>query len=574
MIEPAYKARMGFIILSGILMLGGLGYRLAFLHLGPNQEREERIMSLRQSERVIAAERGRILDRRGNTLAMDLITQDVWIDPMMIQRRGHGDFIAVHLARLLQVSPAMIQDRMAREGREYEMIKPRVHQDIADQIGRMQLHGVHFTEVMTRFYTQGSLMSHVLGFTNLEGMGSAGIEQHLQSTLRGTPGWRVTERDGRRREVYSRRQLDIPPGPGHDVQLTLDQNLQFMMEEALDWGLEEFGGQAAWAIIMRVRTGEILAMASRPTYDLNEFRHSSQEERRNRTISYNYEPGSTFKVAVLAAAFNEGLIQPTDIIDCENGRWYYQGRPLRDYRPHGLLTVADVLQKSSNIGSAKIALMMTPAKLENYLREFGTGRLTGIDLPGEEAGILAPRSRWSGISVTRIAMGHEVAVTALQQLMQVNAIANDGFLMKPYVVQRVQTRDGIVIRENEPQVVGQPIRRDTAALMRELMERVTETGGTGRAAAMEGYRVAGKTGTAQKPIPGGYSDRLNIASFVGFLPADDPEISMVIVVDEPLPLRTGGAVAAPIFKRIATDAVRYLDIPAQTGELARGGRGP
>lgn len=571
MIEPAYKARMGFIILSGILMLGGLGYRLAFLHLGPNQEREERIMSLRQSERVIAAERGRILDRRGNTLAMDLITQDVSIDPVMIQQRGHGDFIAAHLARLLQVPPAMIQERMTREGRRYELIKPRVHQDVADQISRMQLHGVNFTEVMTRFYTQGPLMSHVLGFTNLEGIGSAGIEQHLHSSLRGTPGWRVTERDGRRREVYSRRQLDIPPRPGHDIQLTLDQNLQFMMEEALDWGLEEYGGQAAWAIMMRVRTGEILAMASRPTYDLNEFRHSSQEERRNRTISYNYEPGSTFKVAVIAAAFNEGLIRSTDMIDCEQGRWYYQGRPLRDYRPHGVLSVADVLQKSSNIGSAKIALMMTPATLEGYLREFGTGRLMGIDLPGEEAGILAPRSRWSGISVTRIAMGHEVAVTALQQLAQVNAIANDGFLMKPYVVQRVQSRDGVIIRENEPKVLGQPIRSDTAALMRELMVRVTETGGTGRQAAMEGYRVAGKTGTAQKPIPGGYSDRLNIASFVGFLPADDPEISMVVVFDEPLPLRTGGAVAAPVFRRIAADAVRYLDIPAQSGELARGG---
>lgn len=250
------------------------------------------------------------------------------------------------------------------------------------------------------------------------------------------------------------------------------------------------------------------------------------------------------------------------MIDCERGRWMFRGRPLHDYSPHGVLSVADVLQKSSNIGSAKIAMMMPESQLEAYLRNFGIGRATGIDLPGEEEGILAPRSRWSAISVSRIAMGHEVAVTSLQLLNAVNAIANDGFLMEPYVIKRVTDSEGQILREGEPRIIGQPIRQDTARLMARLMARVTDEGGTGRNARMEGFRVAGKTGTAQKPIPGGYSDRLNIASFVGFLPAENPQISMVVVVDEPLPLRTGGAVAAPIFKRIADSAVRYLDIPA------------
>lgn len=562
MTERTHKGRMVVVAMLVMGILAGLGFRLAFLHLGPNDHREERVVRMRHTERTIPAERGRILDRRGNTLAMDLSVKDVWVDPQVIREEGHGDFITTHLARILQLDPAMVQYRVNREGRRFEYIKRNVHSDIADQVARMTFPGVHFEEVMTRHYAQGSLMCHVVGFSNMEGVGSAGVEQYLNSYLRGVPGLRVSERDGRRAELYSRRHLDIAPRRGGDVQLTLDQSLQFIMEDALDRGLEQFGGKAAWAIMMKVQTGEILAMASRPAFDLNEFRASTPEERRNRTISYNYEPGSTFKVAVIAAAFNEGLIKPENIIDCENGTWHYRGRPLRDYRPNGRITVADVLQKSSNIGSAKIALMMNEAKIEQYLRDFGIGRLTGIDLPGEEAGILASRSQWSAISVSRIAMGHEVAVTALQLLNSVNAIANNGFLMRPFVVKRITDSDGRVIREGEPHVLSRPIREDTARLMTHLMARVTDEGGTGRAARMDGYRVAGKTGTAQKPIPGGYSDRLNIASFVGFLPAEDPQISMVVIVDEPLPLRTGGAVAAPIFKDIAEQAVRYLDIPA------------
>ncbi len=562
MIERIHKWRMAALAVLVMGILAGLGVRLAFLHLASHKDLEERIARMRHTERTIVAERGRILDRRGYTLAMDLAMKDVWVDPMAIQREGHGGFISTHLARILDMKPAAVLDIVNKEGRQFEYIKRHVHSDLADQIARMSFHGVYFHDVMTRHYAQGELMCHVLGFSNMEGVGSAGVEQQLNTYLRGIPGFRVSQRDGRRAEMYSRRQLDIAPRRGGDVQLTLDQSLQFIMEAALDRGLEEYGGKAAWAIMMKVDTGEILAMASRPAFDLNAYRTSTPEQRRNRAISYNYEPGSTFKVPVLAAAFNEGVVTPDEIIDCENGVWYYHGRPLRDYRPNGRLTVADVVKRSSNIGTAKIGLRLSEAQLEEYLRAFGIGRRSGIDLPGEEAGIFAPRSRWSAISVTRLAMGHEVAVTALQLLNAVNAVANDGFLMQPYVVKRVTDRNGRVIREGEPHVLSRPVRPETARLMAQLLARVTEEGGTGRNARMEGYRVAGKTGTAQKPIPGGYSDRLNIASFVGFLPADDPEISMVVVVDEPLPLRTGGAVAAPIFRDIAEQAVRYLDIPA------------
>lgn len=560
MTTPTYSGRLAVIAVGMVCLFAGLGFRLALLHLGPSEDLQERVLRIRHTERVIPAERGRIMDRRGQVLAMDLPVKDISINPQAIAETNHGPFMAAHLARILEVEPEMILARMERTHRLDEPIRRRVHTDTAEQVARLNFRGMIFRDAMARHYVQGGLMCHVLGFVNHEGVGSAGIEQHFNRALRGITGLRVSERDGRRREVYNRRHIDIPPRPGNDVYLTLDQELQYIMESALDAGLEQYGGQAAWAIMMRVATGEILAMASRPAFDLNAFQESTPEERRNRAISYNYEPGSTFKVAVIAAALNERLITPDELIDCEQGRWYYRGRPLRDYSPHGVLTVADVLQKSSNIGSAKIALKMSEAQLEDYLRAFGTGRLTGIDLPGEEAGILSSRSRWSAISVTRIAMGHEVAVTALQQLNAVNAIANEGRLMQPYVVREVLNRHGHAIHRGEPQVVGQPIRPATARLMAQLMVRVTEEGGTGRRAQLEGYRIAGKTGTAQKPIPGGYSDRLNIASFVGFLPADNPEISMVVVVDEPWPQRTGGAVAAPIFRDIAEQAVLYLGI--------------
>lgn len=543
-----------------LLVMAGLGARLAFLHLGPKEDIQDRVFRTRLSEQTILAERGRILDRNQNILALDLPVKDVWVCPKTILENGHAHFVTHQLARLLQLDPAFVYDRVNRPGRQFEYVKRFVPRDVADQIARMQLTGVHFDGVTARHYPQGALMSHVVGFSNFDGIGSAGVEQGMNAYLRGRPGLRVSERDGRRSEIYNRRRLVIEPKRGADVYLTLDQNLQFMVEESLDRALDAYNAQSAWAIIQHVQTGEILAMASRPTYDLNAFRFTAEETRRNRAIGYNFEPGSTFKALVIAAALDAGAVRVEHTFDCEQGVWHYGGRPLRDYRPHGVLDVYGILQKSSNIGAAKIALELGNQRLEEYLRDFGIGSTVGIDLPGEEPGILASRSSWSQISATRIAMGHEVAVTALQLLNAVNAIANDGFLMRPYVVRQVMDSQGRVVFQNEPQVLARPVREDTARLMRRIMSRVTEEGGTGRQAALEGYRVAGKTGTAQKPVPGGYSDRANIASFVGFLPADHPEFSMIIVLDEPQPLRTGGATAAPVFKEIADQAVRYLGI--------------
>jgi len=538
----------------------GLGTRLCYLHLGDNDHLLTRIKEIREIEQPLVVSRGRVLDRNGNIMALDLTMRKVAVDPVFMREHGHPRFTGLQLSRLLELDPAMVFASISRPDRQYVELKERVAEETVRQIEAMRLPGVRCPEFSQRHYPRGSLMSHVVGFANAEAVGSAGIEQKMEHYLRGVPGLRVTEVDGKRREVYTRRVLEIAPQPGADVQLTLDQNIQYFVEKALDDALATNRAKGAWAIVQHVRTGEILAMASRPDYDLNNFNAVEADHRLNRAIGYVFEPGSVFKVIVYAAAFNEGLLTPHEIFDCENGLWHYAGKPLKDYHPYGRLTTAEALKKSSNIAAAKIALRLGEERLHRYLKLFGIGTPTGIALPGEEGGILSPRSRWTKLSITRIPMGHEVAVTSLQMLQAMNAIANGGEMMRPLVLKRVANAKGEALPVPPAEAVSHPIRPETARLMARLLTQVTEDG-TGKKARVEGFSVAGKTGTAEKPGPGGYDAKRNLASFVGFLPAENPEISIIVTFDEPHgDFRTGGAIAAPVFHQIAEQTVRYLDI--------------
>ena len=561
MIDRAYIWRLALVVLLVTVVWGGLAGRLAYLHLGPNDALRERVQNIRKVEQDILVGRGRILDSHGNILALDLSVKNVCADPKTIVETGRLRVIAVQLARLLQLDPAVVFTSLSRPDRRFEYVKKCVQDDIIQQIRRMQLNGVFFEDVSARYYPKGTMFSHVVGFSNTEGIGSAGVELRMNSYLRGRPGLRISEKDGKKQEMYTRRSLDIEPQAGADICLTVDQNVQYIVEKALDTAVQQHQAKGAWAIVERVRTGEIIAMACRPNYDPNTYRSTPADSMLNRTIGYVYEPGSTFKVGVIAAALNEKTVTPDDVFDCENGAWLYQGKVLKDYHPYGRLSVADIIKKSSNIGAAKVALTLGEQRLEKYLRAFGIGKQTGIELPGEEAGILHDRTKWSSLSISRIPMGHEVGVTSLQMLNLLCCIGNNGFLMKPSIVQRVVDAQGRTISEFTPEVVGRPIREDTAKLMQQLLTRVTEEGGTGTRAHVDGYTVAGKTGTAQKPVAGGYSDTANIASFMGLIPAENPEIGIIVVVDEPQPLHTGGVVAAPVFQEIAAQAVRYLDVP-------------
>lgn len=335
---------------------------------------------------------------------------------------------------------------------------------------------------------------------------------------------------------------------GADIELTLDNDIQQYVVQALDEAMTNFRPQSAWAIVEDVRTGAILAMASLP---------KSNPSPAAGTV---FEPGSIFKVVVVAAALNEGLISTNDQFDCENGVWSYEGKPLRDFHPYGVLDVTGILRKSSNIGAAKIALKLGEESLHRYLAAFGFGRPTGIELPGEESGVLRLLSEWGKADITRVAMGHTVSVTAMQMLNMLCCIGNDGVLLKPHLVRRVVGKDGVVLMENKPEVVAQPISAAAAKLMRNMLVAVTREGGTGTRAAVKGFNVAGKTGTAEKMKDGRYAANQNIVSFMGILPAERPEIGIIVVLDNPHPMYTGSMSAAPIFARIAEAAVRHLGI--------------
>ena len=572
MTEHRQSARMGLVAVLLLAAWVGLGCQLTRLHTasGRHAELRSRVENTRSVEQPILVGRGRILDRGGNLLALDLSVKHVSVDPVIVQSNGQRQFVSRQLARVLQVDPAMVMAKLDRPGRRQEFIKKFAKEDEARQLAAMGLDraGVFFEDISQRNYPRNQLFCHVLGYSNLEGVGSAGLELKLDSYLKGVPGLRVSEVDGKRRELLTRRSLEVQPQEGADVFLTLDQQVQFFCEQALDAAMEKHHAKGAWAVVQEVRTGRILALANRPGYDLNHYGAVSNDLRLNRAIGYVFEPGSTFKVATIAAALNEHATQPRAIFDCENGSWQHAGRILRDYHPHGRLSVADVLKVSSNIGAAKISELLGQERLYRYLRDFGFGGTLGVDLPGEEIGILHPPRKWSKLSVSRIAMGQGVAVTALQMLNMLCCIGNDGFLMRPYSVDRIVNKNGTVVKRNEPYVLARPIRGDTARLMCQMMARVTEDGGTGTKARVPGYTVAGKTGSAQKALPGGYSESAHVASFMGLLPAERPEIAIMVVVDEPQPIHTGGIVAAPIFRESAEQAVRYLDIPPVPAEQA------
>ncbi len=547
------------------ILMGGLSARLVLLHAGTSEQKRARIEELRRLEKNLTVGRGKILDCQGHVLALDLVRQEVRADPEAIARKDSLNQVARELAELLELDGDVLRARLDRPDRRDITVMgygKTVDQDVADAMRARNLPGVFMRENMVRVYPRGASLCHVLGYVNLERQGSAGVEQRWDRYLRGAPGMLISEMDGRRRELYDRRLLEIRPRPGADVVLTLDQYVQYIAEQAVRQAVEEQRALAGWAIVERVATGEILAMASYPEYNGNDFRKAEPEARRNRCISYNYEPGSTFKMAVIAAALDAGAVHTGQVFDCENGAWIYHRRPLRDYHPYGRLTVADIVKKSSNIGAAKIALALGPERLHGYLRGFGLGRPMGIDLPGEEGGTLHPLDCWTPLSITRIAMGHEVAVTSLQMLGVICAIANGGVLLRPYVVREVRDSEGRMLARQEPVELGRPISAATASRMLQLLVRVTEEGGTGRRARVEGYTVGGKTGTAQKPVPGGYSDLLNMSSFVGVIPAEAPQLAIIVVLDEPKKTRTGGAAAGPVFSAIAGEAVRYLDIPS------------
>lgn len=437
------------------------------------------------------------------------------------------------------------------------------------------LNAIFAVDDQLRHYPNKQLASHLLGFTSaadqeIDGrmvpqtVGVEGLEATFNDKLTGLCGWRVGHTDGRRREVVVLREQNVEPRPGLNVVLTVDARVQYIAEEELARLVSQHSPQGASAIVVRPATGEVLAMANWPTFDPNDLRATNPEMRRNRAIVDSAEPGSTFKIVTVAAALNDTLVTLSDQFDCEHGAYLYAGKVLHDHERLGVLTVEDIITKSSNIGTAKIAIRMGEQRLHQYIRAFGFGSRAGIPLGAESPGIVHPVDKWSKLSIARVPIGQGVAATPLQMTLAMCAIANGGVLMRPLLVDHIEDEKGRVVTQYRPtpihRVIGEQAARDTV----HALKTVASKSGTAAKAALEHYTVAGKTGTAEKPGPGGYAANKGkyFASFIGFFPADAPELCVSIFVDEP-ELKTGyygGQVAAPAFKRMAERMAHYLNI--------------
>ncbi len=593
------------------LAFAGLGYRLVDLQVLRHADLKVRARQNTKKEFLLNPRRGDILDARGNLLATSVPVKTVCADPTLIGNQQA--IVARTIAPLLQVNEGELYQKLLPRTRvnekgqtvtnQYIRLKQKVSvenwQRIQDAMGKLSF-GVDeksfskaqrnfvrdlrlkaiFTDPIDdqqRIYPNQTLAAHVLGFVSseesewngkpvTESVGKEGIEFSLNSKLAGVSGWRITETDRRNREMLTLRDQDVEPHHGLNVVLTIDSVIQHAAEGALAEAMQQHSPVSASAIVLRPRTGEILAMATLPNFDPNNP-GANANVRRNRVVTDFAEPGSTFKIVVVSGALNDRIVKLNDAFDCEHGHFSFAGRVLHDHEAYGVLTVESIITKSSNIGAAKIGIQVGAPKLYQYMRDFGFGERTGIPLPGETPGMLSKVDKWSKVSIAQIPMGHGIAITPLQMVMAMSAIANNGVLMRPMIVDRLEDEDRNVVAKYSPQQVRRVISEAAVKQMVTALKTVVTPEGTAPKAAMEHYTVAGKTGTAQKAERGVYVPGKYFSSFIGFFPADNPELCISIVMDEPKEGYYGGQVAAPIFKQIAERAASYLNIrPDKNGD--------
>lgn len=521
-------------------------------------------MAERQHQRTVSLipARGGIYDRSGASLAVSLEMDSLYAEPRRIKNPGT---VAAVLAPLLETSEQELLRKLSAD-RGFIWLERQLSPEISGRIRQMKLTGIGFAKESKRYYPNFEVAAHVLGFTGLDPEGLEGLEQRYDSTILGKGGYLVTERDALGRDVAVKSAVVTDASPGKNLILTLDKNIQYLAEKELTKAVQSSDAKSGMVIVAEPATGKILAMANYPTFNPNAYNRYQAFQLRNRAVADSFEPGSTLKIFLLAAALEEKIVSSQDGINCENGRYSFGGRLIRDDHPKGRLSVAEVLKYSSNIGSAKIGLKLGDDRLHRYLTSFGFGRKTGIDLPGEVNGSLRPVNRWYGSDIATISFGQGISVSALQLVAATSAVANGGTLMKPYLVERITDTSGRDIQTFSPQVVRQVVSSATAAGVTRMMEGVVGAGGTGTNAALEGIKVAGKTGTAQKADSHGkgYSSTRRTASFVGFVPSDKPLMTILVVIDEPRTSPYGGVVAAPVFREVAINSLCYLKAIANT----------
>jgi cell division protein FtsI (penicillin-binding protein 3) len=557
MAKPSNGDNTRLYYLAAFLGLWFLGIcaRLIWLQLIQYGDFTQRASRQQQRTIEVSPVRGNIYDRNGNELAMTVSVDSFFAVPSEVPDI-HGT--ATMLARILRSDAIDLENRM-RASRAFAWVARKVDGETSTRIRSLNLKGIYPQKESKRFYPKRELAAQVLGYVGLDDEGLGGVEREFESRLKGKPGTMLISMDARRR-WFGR--VEKNPDPGENVVLTIDEKIQYIAERELDQAMRDSQAEAGTVIVENPRTGEVLALANRPTFNPNALNASGVKALKNRAVSDIYEPGSTFKLVTLAAALEEKLTTTDEVIDCQMGSIVVNGLKIHDHNPYGGLTVAQILQKSSDVGAIKIALRLGEERFDRYIRAFGFGSQTGIELPGETRGITKPVSRWSKVSIGAISMGQEIGVSAVQLISMASTIANDGV----YVPSRIIA--GTTPPRSTPQYIAfhpaqgkRVISPMTAAQMKQMMEGVVLSG-TGKKAILNGYSSAGKTGTAQKvdSITGTYSHRKHIASFAGFAPVNNPAVTVLVILDTPVGPQDGGMVAAPVFSRITQQILSYLNV--------------
>ncbi len=556
-------------------------FRLIQLQVTQHDEYAAKAAEKHVARQTINARRGLIQDIHGEPLADNEPVRTVVADATLLG--DHSD-IADILAPALGIPHAQLMEKLGREVYSqtlkknmpcpYIVLKKEVPEnvatDLATKLTEHKVRGIYFEQEATRVYPNDQMLCHVVGYVNGDNVGMDGIERTMEQFLRGHDGFRYTERDRTGREIVPYRGQERDAHNGCNVRLTIDMGLQNIVETELDAAIKQFHPKSATIILMQPKTGEILALANRPNFNLNAQDNVSPDFRRNRAVTDEIEPGSTFKIVTTAAALTEKIVHPNTMINCENG--YFAAVKLHDHHPYPDLSVHDIIVKSSNIGVAKLAIQLGDQKFYEYVRRFGFGERTGVNLPGEIGGTVHPPHKWSKISITRMPMGQEVAATPLQVVTAMSAIANGGHLMMPQIIHDVTDDQGQVITQFLPQEVRTVASKEATDAVRAALEDVVSPKGTAALAHVAGFKVAGKTGTAQKlDAEGHYSHEHYVVSFVGFMPAEDPAFVALVLIDDAQVSHDknyGGMVSAPVFSRIGEKAARYLGLTPSLEEPA------
>jgi len=545
-------------ILAGVFVLwcSAISVRLVYLQIFRYGNFEHRAQHQQQRTEEVSARRGIIYDRQGRELAMSINVDSVFAVPAEMPKPASTISL---IARITKQDPRELLAK-CEAAKNFCWLARKPDPEISARIRSLNLRGVYFQKESKRYYPKNELAAQVLGYVGMDDSGLSGIERQYEGQLHGRPGQMLISVDARKQWFGS---VEKQPEPGENVVLTIDEKIQYIAERELETAIQQTHAISGSVIVENPRTGEILALANRPTFNPNLSREITSEKLKDHAVSDVYEPGSTFKLVTISGALEEKVTRPDEMFDCQMGSIVFNGMRIRDSKPHGLLTVSDVLAESSDVGSIKIGLRLGDERFYKYIRSFGFGQQTGIELPGETRGLTKPVSRWSKVSIAAISMGQEIGITPLQLVGLISTMANDGVYVSPRIVAATtQPQSAPQMIAFHPVNSRRVISTMTAAEMRQMMQGVV-LHGTGKKALLIGYSSAGKTGTAQKvdPLTHAYSHTKYVASFAGFAPVNNPAITVAVVLDSAVGLHQGGQVSAPVFTRIAQQVLEYMHTP-------------